>query len=165
MNALIALVVLMVLAFVIFQALKNQSAGSEGDWPLYAKRPMSMREHELYWKLLKALPDHIVLSQVALSQIVGVKKGHKALPLRNRYDRKVADFVVCAKDASVLAVIELDDATHEREDRKNADAVKDKVLRCAGIKLIRWQAKSLPDFDKICLDIFGQPAMIAAPKA
>lgn len=56
-----------------------------------------------------------------------------------------ADFVVCAKDSSIIAVIELDDASHARENRKVADAKKNTALRAAGIRVIRWQAKSLPD--------------------
>jgi very-short-patch-repair endonuclease len=60
-----------------------------------------------------------------------------------------ADFVICKKDASVLAVIELDDATHDRADRQAADAKKSKALADAKIQLIRWQAKSLPSLEQI----------------
>lgn len=167
MSALIILVVLAAVLFFMLKAVKASQISDGGDWPLYAKRPMSMREQELYWKLLKALPEHIVLSQVALSQLVGVKKGNKAQPLRNRFDRKVADFVVCGKDASIVVVIELDDATHEREDRKTADATKDKVIKSAGIRVLRWHAKALPDYEQIQRDVLmpSQPSLLKVSAA
>ena len=56
-----------------------------------------------------------------------------------------ADFVVCKKDSSIVAVIELDDATHQKKDRQAADAKKDKALASAEIRVIRWQAKAIPD--------------------
>ena len=56
-----------------------------------------------------------------------------------------ADFVICAKDSSILAVIELDDATHERADRKAADEKKYRALTAAGLRVNRIQAKALPD--------------------
>jgi very-short-patch-repair endonuclease len=49
----------------------------------------------------------------------------------------------------VVAAIELDDATHERRDRLEADARKSHALRSAGVPLIRWDAKRLPDMAAI----------------
>ena len=60
-----------------------------------------------------------------------------------------ADFVICKKDSNIVAVIELDDATHQRKDRQIADAKKDKALNAADIKIIRWQVKSIPDISTI----------------
>jgi hypothetical protein len=59
------------------------------------------------------------------------------------------DFVVCKKDASVVAAIELDDPTHKRADRQVADAKKSKALADAKVRLIRWEAKSLPSCEQI----------------
>lgn len=53
--------------------------------------------------------------------------------------------MVCSKDSKIVAVIELDDASHEKADRQAADAKKDKALSSAGIRVVRWQAKSIPD--------------------
>jgi very-short-patch-repair endonuclease len=60
-----------------------------------------------------------------------------------------ADFVVCNKDSSIVAVIELDDATHQKEDRQAADAKKDKALASANVRVIRWQVKAIPDVANI----------------
>ena len=116
----------------------------EETWPFYARKPLSEPEQILYFRLIKALPDHIVLAQVQLSRLLGVKKGNNHQAWFNRINRLSADFVVCNKDSSVVAVIELDDSSHEREDRQKTDAKKDKALAAAGVPVIRWQTKALP---------------------
>jgi len=99
----------------------------------------------LYFRLVQALPDHIVLAQVQLSRLLGVKKTNNYQAWLNRISQLSADFVVCKKDSSVVAVIELDDATHQKEGRKAADAKKNKALSSAGVPILRWQAKAIPD--------------------
>lgn len=74
-----------------------------------------------------------------------MKKGNDFQAWSNRINRMSADFVVCNKDSSIVAVIELDDATHQRKDRQTADAKKDKALSSADIRIVRLQAKALPD--------------------
>ena len=115
-------------------------------WPYYARKPLSAVEQIFYFRLVKALPDRIILAQVGLSRLLGVKKDTgNYLSWFNRISAMSVDFVVCAKDSSVLAVIELDDVSHERPDRMAADAKKDKALADAGLRIIRFQAKALPD--------------------
>lgn len=146
MSSLLLVVVILVIV-AVFVAAKAKKAGSIGDapWPFYAKKPLSSPEQVLYFRLCKALPEHIVLAQVGLSRILGVKKGNNFGEWFNRINRMSADFVLCSKDSSIVAVIELDDASHERTDRRAADAKKDKALSSAGIRVVRWHVKSIPD--------------------
>jgi len=144
---------LLLLGLVIFVLLKAKSQGAIDSevWPFYAKKPLSQPEQILYFRLVDALPKHIILAQVQLSRFLGVKKGHNYQSWSNRINRMSADFVVCNKDSSIVAVIELDDATHQKPDRQAADAKKDKALESAEIKIIRWQAKAIPDTSAIKL--------------
>jgi hypothetical protein len=98
---------------------------------------------------VKALPEHIVLAQVQLSRALGVKKGFNFHEWNNRINRMSYDFLVCAKDSAVLAAIELDDRSHESSARVAADAKKERASAAAGIPLIRWNVKALPDDDAI----------------
>ena len=147
MGALLPIVVtILVIVAILFFVMSKLEPRSGGEtWPFYAKKPLSAPEQVLFFRISKALPEHIVLAQVGLSRILGVKRGHKFQTWQNRIDRKSADFVVCSKDSTILAVIELDDSTHERPERKHADATKEKALSSAGLRLIRWNVKSLPD--------------------
>ena len=63
----------------------------------------------------------------------------------NRINRMSFDFVVCSKDATVVAAIELDDRSHETPDRIEADGKKSRAADGAGIRLVRWNVKALPD--------------------
>jgi hypothetical protein len=67
------------------------------------------------------------------------------------------DFLVCAKDSTVLAAVELDDRTHESASRILADAKKDRATAAAGIPLIRWNVKAIPD-DAAIRDAIPKPA-------
>ncbi len=147
MNSIFLLVIVVVAVVAILAIAKAKSQGGLGDeiWPFYAKKPLSQPEQVLYFRLVQALPEHIVLAQVQLSRLLGVKKGNNYQAWFNRINRMSADFVVCNKDSSIVAVIELDDATHQKEDRKAADTKKDKALSSANIRVVRWQAKAIPD--------------------
>ena len=147
MDLGLALVILvLVVGFLLyFSKLKGGGSVDGGPWPFYPRRPLSDPELILYRRLVLSLPSHIVLAQVSLGRFLGVKKGHNFGQWFNRINRMSADFLVCGQDGSVLAVIELDDASHSRADRVAADAKKNKALESAGLRMIRWQAKSLPD--------------------
>lgn len=145
---------LLFIIFVVAMLAKKKSADIDVIWPFYSKKPLSAPEQVLYFRLTKALPDHIILAQVQLSRLLGVKKGNNHQSWLNRINRMSADFVVCNKDASIVAVIELDDATHAHEKRREADAKKDKALTSAGITIHRWQAKAMPDEPTIMSTLF-----------
>lgn len=140
----IAILALALFFLMILKAKKNKKI-EDIPWPFYAKKPLSNPEQILYFRLLKALPDHIVLAQVGLSRILGVKKGHNFGEWFNRISRMSADFVICTKDLRIIAIIELDDASHKTEERRMADAKKDKALCSAGLRVVRWQAKAIPE--------------------
>lgn len=143
MSALVVIVIAIGAALAVKKG--KVESGIEEIWPFYAKKPLSTPEQVLYFRLVNALPRHVVLAQVQLSRVLGVKKGHAAQAWNNRINRMSVDFVICSKDATVVAVIELDDASHDRADRKLADAKKDRALSAAGIVIHRYQVKSLPD--------------------
>lgn len=151
MSAIILLLIVVVAVIAVLAILKAKSQGGGTDevWPFYAKKPLSQPEQVLYFRLVQALPEHIVLAQVQISRLLGVKKGNNYQAWFNRINRMSADFVVCNKDSSIVAVIELDDATHQKEDRQATDAKKDKALASAAIRIIRWQAKAIPDIAAI----------------
>ena len=149
---------LMVLATVVIIVLKRHlPAGTDGEWPFYARRPLSTPEQILYHRLVKALPDHIVLAQVQVSRVLGVKKGFNFHQWNNRINRLSFDYVICSKDATVLAAMELDDRTHDSATRAGADAKKERATAAGGVRLIRWHVKSLPDVE-IIRTLFPTPA-------
>ena len=104
--------------------LKKGRGGQTDHWPVFPKKVLSPVEQQLYHRLVRAYPDHVVLAQVAFSQLVGVKKGENFTAIWNRYNRLTADFVVCNKDFSIAAVLELDDRSHDHPSRRTPIAAK-----------------------------------------
>lgn len=84
---------------------------------------------------------------------------------RLRIAQQRVDYVVCDPAGQVIAVIELDDRTHNR--RK--DAIRDNRLAQAGISTIRYESKQRPSFGKIRSNVqaviasFGDAEAPAAP--
>jgi hypothetical protein len=110
-----------------------------------ARGLMSNREKALYQDLIVLYPDHKIFVQVALSQLLDVARDHpERESIRARFKQLVADFVLCRPDLSIVAVIELDDRSHFRDDRKRADARKSKAISDAGIRLVRIPAGPIP---------------------
>jgi ribosomal protein S27AE len=61
----------------------------------------------------------------------------------NRIDRKHVDFVLCdPKTMRPLVAVELDDRSHEREDRQQRDVFVEGVFAAAGLPLVRVPVRS-----------------------
>ena len=150
-TILIALTTLAITVAIIAVLKKKQKKTKKDPetWPFYAKKPLSQPEQVLYHRLVNTLPDHIILAQVQLSRVLGVKKGFNFGEWNNRINRMSLDFLICQKDSSIIAAIELDDKTHNQESRKEADTKKDKALESANIRIIRWNVKAIPDSEEI----------------
>jgi hypothetical protein len=71
MSSIILLLVFVVVVVVVLALLKAKAQGGgagDEEWPFYAKKPLSQPEQILYFRLVQALPDHIILAQVQLSR-------------------------------------------------------------------------------------------------
>lgn len=155
---LVAVVLIALIIAIVIAKRRRTSAGElKIEWPFYAKHVLSKPEQVLYHRLVTALPEYIVLAQVQASRVLGVKKGFNFNEWNNRINRLSYDFVICAKDSTVLAVVELDDKSHETTSRAEADEKKNKATSAAGIRLIRWHVKAIPDQIQI-------QSMFAAPQ-
>jgi very-short-patch-repair endonuclease len=116
----------------------------------------------MYRRLRAAVPECVVLAQVALSSLVGIKERDDRRRWFNAISQKSVDFVLCLpNDFTVVAVIELDDMSHTRPDRQRADVTKDIALRVAGHPILRFKRHDMPTVEELRLAITG-PAMRAA---
>jgi very-short-patch-repair endonuclease len=160
---LIGLVLIVAALSVLAAKFKPRDASLAKPWPLEAKRQLlTERERALYQRLIQSLPNHIVLAQVQLLQVLNFQRGRRTQTIFNRISQLSLDFLILNPDTSIVAAVELDDATHTREDRRQADARKSHALQSAGVPLIRWNAKSLPDASAI---LAALPAKTSAARA
>lgn len=150
MKTLLLMMVVAFLAYVFYAQAQKKASASVKSSELPRRRPLlSEREQAMHNRLSQALPDLVVLAQVSFSALLTAR----AYATRNTFDRKTADFVVCDKAFQVLAVIELDDASHKSKTDK--DAARDAMLTNAGYRVLRYP--NIPDIDRVRSD-FAPPA-------
>jgi hypothetical protein len=152
--ALVALFLLCIALVLRLLQRRNAWRDAGAVWPYYAKKPLASPEQVLYQRLVTALPGQIVLSRVLVSSVLGVKRGFDFASWNQRIHRLHYDFVVCSKDASVMAAIELEGKQHSPQDHAQTAEMKERASAAAGVPLLRWQAKALPDQVAI-QEIFG----------
>lgn len=137
---LIGAVIIIAALAEFFRRDRGFSTGPRGY--LYKKKDffLSRAEHECYDALIQAVgSEYLVFAQVHLSTIVNYKvKGQNWRGAFSHINGKSVDFVLCDKAyiAPKLA-IELDDRSHERSDRKDRDQEVERVLKNAGVPLLR----------------------------
>ncbi len=124
---------------------------------LAAKKLMTDNETEFFLRLTKALPDYYVFPQVAFTALLKTK-GYMPFKdwsaLRNKFNRLVADYVICDRTAlQVEAVVELDDSTHDR--KKEKDAARDAMLQAAGYRTERFRLR-IKSSEREIADIFAR---------
>lgn len=110
-----------------------------------AKSLMTGNEREFCGRLRRALgPRYDVVPQVAMGALIDVAlpRTHPQFwPTVERFSRKIVDFVVCERGSMrVVAVVELDDRTHDAERDRQRDA----LMLEAGIRTLRWDSRSKP---------------------
>ena len=128
---------------------KNPFAAKNPKLP-YLRRPlMTPTETDVYAALLEALPDYMVFAQVQASRVLEVPKSRETYYWFNFVSRLSYDFVVCRADSTPIAVIEVDDCSHERAERQEADNRKNKVTEAAGVAVVRWRVGETPPQQEI----------------
>jgi uncharacterized protein DUF2726 len=128
----------------------RQSAGPQAPLRYQQVRPLSDAEQALYWRLVEALPECVILSQVTFSRFMkpdtgGVAPVREYHALRNRISQKTIDFLVCLRDFTVVAAIELDDSSHVEA----SDHARDELLRAAGIAVLRMPSRDMPSVARL----------------
>jgi hypothetical protein len=110
----------------------------------------SAAERSFYEVLRRLAPDHTVFAKVRLADLVHVSKGTTSWQSHfNRIIRKHVDFVLCDRDLAPVVAIELDDASHDEEERKDRDEFVDQVLASAGLPIVHIRAKRAYAMDQL----------------
>src|SRR5690606_13096788 len=113
-------------------------------------------------------PHQHIFPKVRLWDLVDITAGGKEhASAKGKVSQKHVDFVLCDEHLAPYLVIELDDASHDRPDRRESDAVKDQIVKAAGLPLLRYRVGDTWDFAGIAEVARaagrGQPAASGAP--
>ena len=110
----------------------------------YQARPLlTKREHQEYLKLKQYADARgwLICPKVRLWDMIEPRKGSSnKKELENKIRSKHVDFVLVDPELNVIGVLELDDSTHDREDRKQRDSFVRDALEGAGITMIQTRS-------------------------
>jgi hypothetical protein len=140
------LILALVVIVLIAQSFKEELPGQKNK-KYKAKTLMTDNEFEFFNRLIKALPQYYIFPQVSLGAILeGDSSDYKE---RNRirltFAQKMADYVIYDQNKKIVAIIELDDKTHNKE----KDDKRDVMTSAAGYKTIRFESKKKPTIEEI----------------
>ncbi len=140
--------------------------GGRKPWLARIQRKPLMTDNEkaFFYRMQRALPGHLVFPQVSFAAFLtddGKLSQQKRWAVRARFDRKIADFLVCERETlQIVALVELDDRTHSaRSDRQ-----RDEITKAAGYQTIRFQSKQKPTESEI-VALFSSAQALASSKA
>ncbi len=158
MESLFAALFVVAICSVAISALSKAKTGAEGsrgksraaslatdsNSAPYSRRKyfFSSAERSFYEILTRLLPRHTVFAKVRLADVICVSKGVENWQSHfNRIRSKHVDFLVCDKSLAPVLAVELDDSSHDREDRKERDVFVDAALAAAVLPIIHIRAK------------------------
>ena len=111
---------------------------------LRRKPLLTPNEAEFFHRLQRALPGFHVFPQVSFAAFLtddGQLSRNAQWAVRAKFDRKIADFVICERGTlKIVAVVELDDRMHDAK----ADRQRDAITKAAGYQTIRYQSRQKP---------------------
>ena len=125
------------------------------DLPYVAARSLlTPAERAFFAVLQRAVGGQFQLfAKVRVGDVLQVRagvEGKRRLAAFGRISSKHADFVACdLKTFAVVGVIELDDRSHEREDRRRRDEFFDAAMEAAGVPVLRVKVQRAYDAQEL----------------
>lgn len=138
----IAIIVLLLLDVVVTQLKKGEKKDTKDYSNAYQKKLLLTKNEWKNYMFLKPILEGKglrICPKVRLLDLVEPRKGtdgKRRQALLNKVQSKHVDFVVCDEKLNVLLVLELDDSSHDTENRKQRDTFVDSVLIGSGYKIL-----------------------------
>ena len=162
MQLVLAIIVFVIISAVILVALfvkENKSSlanfpeAGTSDGQIVKKSLLTQTEYKFFQLLVSAFPEFYIFPQVSFSALL-THSGKDGYRLRNSFNRSVADFVIVDQSSQVVAVVELDDKSHDKQATKEKDQKRDSLLKQAGYRVARYRCENMPNIQKIRQDLF-----------
>lgn len=166
-SNLITLLVIAGAGAVGIAVLKAKLAGKQAAGGKFKQKTLlTPNELEFLGRLEAAAPELRYFPQVAMGALldpaVPRSDGKAYYRLRGMFSQKIVDFVAQRRiDGAIVAIIELDDRTHD----SGKDAKRDDMLQSAGYRIVRWHSKNKPDSATIRAELCAPSPPAAAEGA
>jgi hypothetical protein len=163
LSNVVTMAVVVGAATVGFAILKAKLAAKDDAGAKFKAKPLlTANELEFLARLETAVPEQRFFPQVAMGALldpaVPRSDAKTYYRLRGMFSQKIVDFVAQARnDGAIVAIIELDDRTHDT----TKDSKRDVMLASAGYRVVRWNSKSKPDAATIRAALSANPTETA----
>lgn len=139
--------VFVVLLAFFLAALRASTKSHRASGHYVGRKLLTDNELEFFERLVRALPDHYIFPQVAMSALLqpSSKDKRQAYSDHLRIAQHRVDYVISDSRCNVVAVVELDDKTHSH----SRDELRDKRLRQGGVRTVRFQSRHKPTAEAI----------------
>jgi hypothetical protein len=154
-NTIVIAVSLAIIILVVADRYRASAAEKEKTKYTYVKKQRVMTEHELdfYKKLNDAVGGtYCILAQAHLSAFLEhkVPNGQNWKAAFRHINGKSIDYLLCDKQRlAPLLAIELDDASHEKQDRRLRDEEVKRIFREANLPLVRVPSHDITSVEEM----------------
>ena len=153
MELVIIGIALFVLISIAVHLSKSQPSSKEGYY-IKKKTLLTPAERSFYGVLKQAIPEEIEITcKVRIADVLTPKKGMSRSNWQtafNQISAKHFDYVLCSTTTlEVLAVVELDDKSHNKPSRVKRDELILEACESADLPLIRFPAKAAYTVDGV----------------
>jgi hypothetical protein len=140
----------------------------------YRKRvPFLSAAERSFFRVLKgvAAVRYEVFAKVGIGELLYVPgREEDRQSYRNKIQQKRVDFVLCdPQTLQPAVVVELDDSSHRRPDRRDRDAFVDQAMNCAGLPILHVPARTSYSPAELATELervmTGAPAAAVLPAA
>lgn len=114
------------------------------DWPTRTMRPLTPGELRTFVFLRRALPECLLLPQIALARFLSVNQNRSYNQWFGSVGRRCVDFLVCSEQGDVLGVIQLSSGKQGKSTSEGTQR-KIKALEMAQIPIWPLNINDLPD--------------------
>jgi hypothetical protein len=114
---------------------------------------MTATELKFFRQLSAVLPDVWIFPQVAFAAVLKpTTRGKDYWRAFGQIAQKRLDFVLYGNDMNLIAVVELDDPTHDQ--KASSDRQRDELLQHAGIRTVRFDVRRWPSNAEILASVY-----------
>lgn len=141
------LVIVVVIALIADRLIPKKKAGLKEKYDLsryYLKNSIVTPVEKWMYNIIKdeLTEEYFVAPKVGIKDFVGVKKGNNYMKYFGHIAQRHIDFLVCKKETLSPAFgIEIDDTSHEQQNRKDRDQENDQIYNAIGIKVLHMPTK------------------------
>lgn len=129
-------------------------------------RLQSANEIEFFGRITQAVPEYRVFVQVSMAALI--EPAFNKTSRNNRQwwsafgaiSQQRVDYVVADRNMNIIAVIELDDRSHDT--KKRQDIIRDLRLNRAGIQTMRYESKHKPEVFRLRSELLALSQGLAA---